>query len=426
MTPPTVSIVVVSRGRPAALKRCLTGIEQLFTQRFEVVIVADPAGCEAVRIMGLADSVKLVEFDEANISSARNVGTNAAAGEIIAFIDDDSVPEPTWLDNLTAPFDDTEVQVAGGYVLGRDGIRFQYRANWVDRAGWTHPIEIDSDQPVKFPADKDRAIKTEGTNFAIRSDAIDTLGGFDTAFAYFLDETDLNIHAADAGMATTIVPQAAVHHGFLASSQRTAQSLPKSLFDIGASATVFLRKHASELDLDSEVSRYRNHQSKMLARHESRGNCSEQHSAEILATFDRGVLEGKSRPFGVLSARYATPPVFKEFIRRREFIGSLWLAGRIWEKRALRAQAERAVNAGNRVTILVFSPSARRHRMHFTDGGYWMQSGGLFGVSSQGDPRFQFTTFRRRLRRELKRLEPHREFTNISENICYTRAPELA
>ena len=44
MTGPSVSVIVVSRGRPAALQRCLRGIEQLFYDRFEVIVVADPRG----------------------------------------------------------------------------------------------------------------------------------------------------------------------------------------------------------------------------------------------------------------------------------------------------------------------------------------------------------------------------------------------
>ena len=38
---PTVSVIVVSHGRPALLRRALTGIGQLFYRPFEVVVVAD-------------------------------------------------------------------------------------------------------------------------------------------------------------------------------------------------------------------------------------------------------------------------------------------------------------------------------------------------------------------------------------------------
>jgi len=104
VTAPTVSVVIVSHGRPASLGICLTGVGQIDYPNFEIVIVADQSRIDAVNAHALGDQVKLVLFDEMNISAARNAGVAAAAGEIIAFIDDDAIPEPTWLTHLIAPF----------------------------------------------------------------------------------------------------------------------------------------------------------------------------------------------------------------------------------------------------------------------------------------------------------------------------------
>ena len=97
---PTISIVIASRERPESLLWCLKGIDGLDYPEFEVVVAACPAGAGALERAGLDSRVKLRRFDEANIAAARNAGIAAAGGEIVAFIDDDAVPEPTWLRHL--------------------------------------------------------------------------------------------------------------------------------------------------------------------------------------------------------------------------------------------------------------------------------------------------------------------------------------
>jgi glycosyltransferase involved in cell wall biosynthesis len=112
-----VSVVIVSRGRPHSLARTLTGISQLQYWNFEVVVVADPDGIKSAQKLPFADTLKLVAFDEPNISAARNRGLLHAAGEIVAYIDDDAVPEPMWLRHLVAPAARSDVAAMGGGAM---------------------------------------------------------------------------------------------------------------------------------------------------------------------------------------------------------------------------------------------------------------------------------------------------------------------
>ena len=224
-----VSIVIVSRNRPEALRRCLTGVGQLQYAPFEVIVVADPAGIAAVRDLPFTDALKLVNFDTANISVARNLGIAQAAGEVVAFIDDDAVPEPQWLRHLMAPAAQPDVAAMTGFVRGRNGISFQYRARQLNALGEPEHLDVDAETPSVMLPSPSRAIKTEGTNMAIRRDVLVEMGGFDPAFHYYLDETDLNMRLARAGHATAIVPLAEVHHGFAANAMRSANRVPRDL-----------------------------------------------------------------------------------------------------------------------------------------------------------------------------------------------------
>ena len=64
----------------------------------------------------------------------------------------------------------------------------------------------------------------------------------------------------------------------------------------------------------------------------------------------------------------------------------------------------RGPEAGENVSLFLFGPSPRFHRVRFTDDGVWEQNGGLFGRSDRADPLFRLTGFAARLRRERARV----------------------
>ena len=295
MTQTPVSVVVVSRDRPAALLRCLPGLGQVQYAPFEIIVVADQAGCAAVSALPMAAQIKLVACDVPNISIARNLGISHAAGDVIAFIDDDAVPEPSWLTQLIAPFDRADVAASGGFVRGRNGISFQWMARSVDEAGATVPMDVNLSQATVLTPKAQQAIKTEGTNMAVRRDVLLDLEGFDPAFAFYLDETDLNLRLARAGHATAIVPMAEVHHGFAPSTRRRSDRVPRDLFDIGASWAVFQRKYIGRMQRPAHWRGVRATERKRLMDYMVAGRLMPDDVVQLMRRLDHGYAEGKTR-----------------------------------------------------------------------------------------------------------------------------------
>ena len=403
MTAISTSVIVVSRHRPDALMRCLLGLAQQDHPQFEIIVVADPAAIAAAQQMGLP--IKTAIFDQANISAARNTGLGVAAAPVVAFIDDDAVGEPTWLSRLTAPFADHHVIAATGFIRGRNGISFQWKACLVDTVGQDHPLDITS--TTLMTGTSLQAVKTIGTNCAFRRDALLGIGGFDPSYRFFLDEADVNLRMAGLGL-TAIVPDAQVHHGYAASGRRRADRVPLSLHDIAASTAIFLRRHAPQADLTTALAKLTQREAARAKHHLVAGRIGTGEVETLMDSLHAGWAEGLQL---VLPPLTALPDVKASFapMAGTGTRAGIVIAGRIWQRNRLIRQALAAVADGKIVTVFCLSPSIRAHQMQFQSAGFWLQTGGLFGRSVRRGSRIRLVGFRRRIAQEVARLADLRQ-----------------
>ncbi len=396
----TASVIIPSRGRPDSLVLCLKAVSQLFHTPFEVVVVADQAGRAAIEHAGLAEQIKLVDFDEPNVAKARNMGLAQSSGDIIAFLDDDSVPEPAWLAHLVRALTTTEAVAATGYVRGRNGISFQLKAQTVSDWGRAESLEISGDAPVVLAGAPGRAISTIGTNCAFRRSAFLKHGMFDPLYRYFLDESDFNMRLAHAGARTAIVPGAQVHHRVGASERRRHDRVPTTLWDIGHSTAVFSRKYAgpggSRAVLDDAASAQRKRLQRL--------GVGAREIARLLETMKDGANEG-------LAVYMAPPPElapetrpFKPFRTKSNLPQHRVVAGMCHSGARLRRKAKDLVRGGAVVSVFIFSPTARNHVVRFHPDGYWEQKGGLLGRSDRNESRLRPLTVAKRVEKEHGRI----------------------
>ncbi|MEM6824015.1 MAG: glycosyltransferase, partial [Pseudomonadota bacterium] len=390
-----VSVVVVSRGRAEALSLCLTALGQIHYHPFEIVVVADPPGCAAARRHELGDRLKVIPFDRPNIARARNLGIDAAGGEIVAFIDDDAFAEPGWLIHLTSVFADPQVAGAGGFVLGRNGFSLQWGARIVSPEGWQHSIETPVSSFATPNVPEGAALRTEGTNMAFRRRALRGLGGFDEAFRYYFDETDLNMRMAKAGLRIALAPLARVWHRQDASPRRRSGRTPRDLSDIGASTAAFLRRHGHADRFRGALAAHRNAERSRLLRHMVRGALMPGDVDDLLGSFDEGVEDGASRPVCLMENQdreSVHQPLRQEATRFEPKVISGWA----WERERLNTSAEAAIDAGNWVHLLRLTPTTLFHRRSFAAPGIWLQTGGIFGRSARNTPLWRASTLNMR------------------------------
>ena len=101
---PSVSVVVCTRNRPSDLARCLASLEQASPPPLEVIVIdqSDAPGTGAAR--SPTGRVRHHLTSERGLSRARNAGIAIAAGDVVAFLDDDCTVEPGWVGDIAAVF----------------------------------------------------------------------------------------------------------------------------------------------------------------------------------------------------------------------------------------------------------------------------------------------------------------------------------
>lgn len=120
---PMVSVVVPTRDRAEQLAVCLDSLLHVDYPAFEVLVVDNAPADDATRRMveekfGSDPRVRYLRDERPGASLARNLGTRAARGDIVAFTDDDAIVDPSWLAALVAGFaDDPQVMCVAGLTL---------------------------------------------------------------------------------------------------------------------------------------------------------------------------------------------------------------------------------------------------------------------------------------------------------------------
>lgn len=242
--PPLFSVVINTYNREQSLEQTLEGLRYLDYPRTEVVVVNGPStdGTESL-LEAWKDRVKIARCAERNLSVSRNVGICAAAGEFVAFIDDDAVPEPEWLDQLLAGYDSPMIGATGGIVYDHTGYTFQYQYSTATRLGnanWnlTEPAErLCYPGTFEFPY-------LQGTNTSFRRSALLDIGGFDEEYEYYLDETDVCLRLIDAGYVVRQLPDAFVHHKFAPSDVRDTNRVTRYRYPVIKNKIYFSLRNA--------------------------------------------------------------------------------------------------------------------------------------------------------------------------------------
>ena len=198
---PKVSVVVCAYNAERTIQTCLEALEQVRYPNYEVIVVNDGSTDRTLEICRKFPSIRLISQENHGLSVARNVGLEAATGEIIAYTDADCDVDPDWITYLVHSFEITGQVAVGGPNLPPPEDALIPACVAVSPGGPTHVLIDDLE-----------AEHIAGCNMAFRADVLRDLGGFDAQYRAAGDDVDLCWRLQDAGHSIGFSPAAQVWH----------------------------------------------------------------------------------------------------------------------------------------------------------------------------------------------------------------------
>ncbi|WP_136602536.1 glucosyl-dolichyl phosphate glucuronosyltransferase [Salinigranum halophilum] len=148
----------------------------------EVVVVVDGDGSLFERIRDRYESHDdvVLHCNDKNLglSASRNVGVELASGDVVAFLDDDAVAHPEWIERLVSLYRRHDAVAAGGRMTGR----------WVAGKPAFLPEEFYWLVGVThrgFPTEECEVRNTFGSNISFKREVFEELGGFEPNLGRF-------------------------------------------------------------------------------------------------------------------------------------------------------------------------------------------------------------------------------------------------
>ncbi|MDE2229737.1 MAG: glycosyltransferase [Alphaproteobacteria bacterium] len=198
---PRVSVVVCTYNAERTMNACLESLEKQRYPDYEVIVVNDGSTDRTLAISEAFPFCRIVSQPNKGLSVARNVGAEAATGEIVAYTDSDCVVDPDWLTYLVARMEAASLHACGGPNFPPHEDNMVAAAVAVSPGGPTHVLLSD-----------DTAEHIAGCNMAFRRDTLLKLGGFDPVFRAAGDDIDICWRFQDAGYTIGFAPAAMVWH----------------------------------------------------------------------------------------------------------------------------------------------------------------------------------------------------------------------
>ncbi len=198
---PKVSVVVCSYNGASTVETCLRSMQRIRYPDFEVIFVDDGSTDDTQRILRKFPHVKNIRQKNMGLSYARNVGLNAASGEIVVYTDSDCEADEDWLYYIALALGRSKHVGMGGPNLIPD------EGSWIADC-----VGLSPGGPTHVMIDDRTAEHVPGCNMAFYTWTARQANGFDAQFRKAGDDVDFIWRLQQMGYTIGFAPAAQVWH----------------------------------------------------------------------------------------------------------------------------------------------------------------------------------------------------------------------
>lgn len=211
---PLISVVVVAYDSGGALLRCLATIDREEQGVHEVVVVNNGAWGEELEIAAASPLVRLIEPGRnLGFAGGCNLGAKHATGDVIVFLNPDTIVAPGALRQLARRLEDESIAIA----MAR--LRLLWEPSLLNSSGTVVHISglgwaggyAENASTVCAPVD---VVAPSGAAMAMCAGEFERLGGFRPEFFLYHEDQELGWRVRMAGKRVVIDPKADVYHDY--------------------------------------------------------------------------------------------------------------------------------------------------------------------------------------------------------------------
>ena len=228
---PQVSIIIPIYAAWAHTLACLRALaEHPPRTPFEVIVVDDASPDESLQFLRQIEGIRVhARTENGGFIAACNDGATLAQGQYLVFLNNDTVPQPGWLEALLATFTQhPDAGLVGAQLVYPDG-RLQEAGGVVfaDGSAWNYGRRDDPAHcQYNYVRDADYL---SGAAIAIPGALFRQLGGFDPRYApAYYEDTDLAFAVRATGKRVLYQPASVVVHDEGSSAGTDLASGPKA------------------------------------------------------------------------------------------------------------------------------------------------------------------------------------------------------